>query len=163
MPGQAAASSPSGIQEYRNEQFLISTDPAKLDVAGIHAFLSKSFWDSEGVSRETVERSIRGSICFGVYDGQQQIGFARVITDGATFAYLCDDYVLESYRGRGLGKWLMECILSHPGLQRLHRWVVVTRDARLYQKVGFTPLKEPETYLEIVNLEGYQKEGSGRG
>ncbi len=155
MSGRAAASSGTGIQEYRKEQFLISTDRAKLDVDSIHAFLSRSFWDSQGISRETVERAIRSSLCFGVYDGQQQIGFARVVTDGATFAYLCDDYILESYRGRGLGKWLMECILSHPELQGLHRWVVVTRDARLYQKVGFAPLKEPETYLEIVNLEGH--------
>lgn len=155
MSGRAAASSGTGTQEYRKEQFLISTDRAKLDVDSIHAFLSRSFWDSQGISRETVERAIRSSLCFGVYDGQQQIGFARVVTDGATFAYLCDDYILESYRGRGLGKWLMECILSHPDLQGLHRWVVVTRDARLYQKVGFAPLKEPETYLEIVNLEGH--------
>jgi N-acetylglutamate synthase-like GNAT family acetyltransferase len=155
MFGRAAASSGTGIQEYRKEQFLISTERAKLDVGSIHAFLSQSFWDSQGISRETVERAIRSSLCFGVYDGPQQIGFARVVTDGATFAYLCDDYILESYRGRGLGKWLMECILSHPELQGLHRWVVVTRDARLYQKVGFAPLKEPETYLEIVNLEGH--------
>ena len=135
MSGRAAASSGTGIQEYRKEQFLISTDRAKLDLDSIHAFLSRSFWDSEGISRETVERAIRSSLCFGVYDGQQQIGFARVVTDAATFAYLCDDYILESYRGRGLGKWLMECILSHPELQGLHRWVVVTRYARLYQKV----------------------------
>jgi GNAT superfamily N-acetyltransferase len=84
-------------------------------------------------------------------DGQKQIGFARVVSDGATFAYLCDDYIVEDYRGKGLGKWLMECILSHPDLQGLHRWVVVTRDIRLYTKVGFTPLKEPETYLEMLN------------
>ncbi|HEX2714816.1 MAG TPA: GNAT family N-acetyltransferase [Candidatus Acidoferrales bacterium] len=150
MASRAAASSETGIQEYRKEQFLITTDRAKLDVDSIHAFLSQSFWDSKGISRETVERAIGKSLCFGVYDGPQQIGFARVVTDGATFAYLCDDYILEGYRGRGLGKWLMECILSHPELQGLHRWVVVTRDARLYQKVGFGPLKEPETYLEMV-------------
>ena len=154
MLGQAAASSPTGIQEYRKEQFLISTDRAKLDAGSIHVFLSQ-FWDSQGISRETVERAIHGSLCFGVYDGQQQIGFARVVTDRATFAYLCDDYILESHRGRGLGKWLMECILSHPSLQGLHRWVVVTRAARLYEKVGFTKLREPETYLEIVKLEGH--------
>ena len=157
MSSQAAATPRPRIQEYRKEQLLISTDPAKLDVASIHAFLSRSFWDSEGIPKEIVQRAIRGSVCFGVYDGQQQIGFARVVTDGATFAYLCDDYILESHRGKGLGKWLMECILSHPDLQGIHRWVVVTRDARLYQKVGFTPLKEPETYLEIVSLEGYKK------
>ncbi len=157
MSSQATATPRPRIQEHHKEQFLISTDPTKLDVESIHAFLSRSFWDSEGIPREIVERSIRGSVCFGVYDGRQQIGFARVVTDGATFAYLCDDYILESHRGKGLGKWLMECILSHPDLQGIHRWVVVTRDARLYQKVGFMPLKEPATYLEIVSLEGYKK------
>ncbi|HJY86690.1 MAG TPA: GNAT family N-acetyltransferase [Candidatus Acidoferrales bacterium] len=150
MPSQGARAPWSTTQEYRKEQFLITNDPARLDVDSIHGFLSKEFWDSEGIARDVVERSIRGSLCFGVYDGQRQIGFARVVTDGATFAYLCDDYILEDYRGKGLGKWLMECILSHPDLQGLHRWVVVTRDIRLYTKVGFTPLKEPETYLEMV-------------
>lgn len=151
MLGQATLSSLAGVREYRKEQFLISTDSAKLDVDGIHAFLSKAFWDTEGIARETVERAIRGSLCFGVYDGERQIGFARVITGGATFAYLSDDYILESHRGRGLGKWLMECILSHPSLQSLHRWVVVTRDVRPYLSVGFAPLWKPETYLEMVH------------
>lgn len=138
------------INEYRRGELLISTDPSKLDVDAIHRFLSTSYWETEGISRETIERSIRGSLCFGIYDRGQQVGFARVVSDGATFAYLCDDYVLESHRGQGLGKWLMQSIFSHPDLQHLHRWVVVTRDARLYEKVGFYPLKEPETYLEIV-------------
>src|SRR5713226_315015 len=138
MTSQARVTPETSIQEYRKEQFLISTDSDRLDVNSIHAFLSGSYWDSEGMPTEIIERSIRGSLCFGVYDGQQQVGFARVVTDGATFAYLCDDYILESHRGRGLGKWLMECILSHPDLQGLHRWVVVTRDIRLYRKVGFT-------------------------
>ncbi len=151
MAGQTAVTSRTAVQEHRKEQFLISTDPAKLDVDGIHAFLSRTYWDSEGIPKEVLERSIRGSVCFGVYDGQQQVGFARVVSDRATFAYLCDDYILESHRGRGLGKWLMECILGHPDLQGLHRWVVVTRDIRLYKKVGFAALKEPETFLEIVN------------
>ena len=97
-----------------------------------------------------MEHSIRGSLCFGVYDGDQQVGFARVISDGATFAFLCDDYIVESHRGRGLGKWLMQCIFSHPNIQGLHRWVVVTRDNRLYEKFGFTDLKDPGTYLEMV-------------
>ncbi len=151
MPGQTATTPQTRSHEYHKQQFLISTDPDKLDVGSIHVFLSKEFWDTEGVPREVVERSIRGSLCFGVYDGQKQIGFARVVSDAATFAYLCDDYIVEDYRGKGLGMWLMECILSHPDLQELHRWVVVTRDVRLYTKVGFTPLKEPETYLEMVN------------
>ncbi len=163
MAPQAAATSQISIQEYRSEQFLISTDPAKLDVPSIHAFVSRSYWDSEGIPKEIVERAIRGSMCFGVYDGQRQVGFARVVTDGATFAYLCDDYILESHRGRGLGKWLMECILNHPDLQGLHRWVVVTRDIRLYKKVGFVPLKEPQTYLEIVNPEAYKARRTNQG
>ncbi len=103
MTSQSAAIPQAKTQEYRKEQFVISTDPAKLDVPGIHAFLSRSYWDSEGIPKGVVERAVRGSLCLGVYDGQQQIGFARVVTDGATFAYLCDDYVLESHRGRGLG------------------------------------------------------------
>jgi len=144
--------SQTAIREYRKDAFLISTDPSKLDVNAIHAFLSQQYWETQGIPKETVERSIRGSLCFGVYEGDQQVGFARAITDGATYAYLCDDYILESHRGRGLGKWLMECILSHPDLQGLRRWTVVTRDVRLYEKVGFKPLKDPKEYLEIVNL-----------
>ncbi len=151
MAGPANAIPRTAVQGYRKGQYLISTDPAKLDVNGIHAFLSRSYWETEGIPKKTVERSIRGSLCFGVYDGPQQVGFARVITDGATFAYISDDYVLESHRGRGLGKWLMECILSHPDLQGLRRWTLVTRDTRLYEKFGFTSLKEPETYMEMVN------------
>ena len=138
------------VTEYRKDGFLISTDPSKLDVDSIHRFLSISYWETQGITRETIERSIAGSLCFGIYDRDRQVGFARVVTDGATFAYLCDDYVEESHRGQGLGKWLMQCIFSHPDLQKLHRWVVVTRDARLYEKVGFKRIAEPETYLEIV-------------
>jgi GNAT superfamily N-acetyltransferase len=139
------------FNEYQRGELLISTDPSKLDVDAIHRFLSTSYWETEGISRETIERSIRGSLCFGIYDRGQQVGFARVVSDGATFAYLCDDYVLESHRGQGLGKWLMQSIFGHPDLQHLHRWVVVTRDTRLYEKFGFAPLKEPGTYLEIVH------------
>lgn len=152
MAGQTGVMPQAAIREYRKDAFLISTDPSKLDVNAIHAFLSQQYWETQGIPKETVERSIRGSLCFGVYEGDQQVGFARAITDGATYAYLCDDYILESHRGRGLGKWLMECILSHPDLQGLRRWTVVTRDVRLYEKVGFKPLKDPKEYLEIVNL-----------
>jgi len=157
MATQVRVTPQTPIQEYRKEQFLISTDPAKLDVNSIHEFLSQSYWETEGIPKEVVERSIRGSLCFGVYDDQEQVGFARVITDGATYAYLCDDYILESHRGKGLGKWLMECIFRHPDLQGLRRWTVVTRDDRLYRKVGFTPLQEPDTYLEIAKLGMYKK------
>ena len=148
------------VKEYRKGDFLISTDPSRLDVDSIHRFLSTSYWETQGISKETIERSIRGSLCFGIYDGKRQVGFARVVTDGATFAYLCDDYVEETHRGQGLGKWLMQCIFSHPELQHLHRWVVVTRDARLYEKVGFTPLQEPGMYLEIVQPLPGQAEGA---
>jgi GNAT superfamily N-acetyltransferase len=138
------------VNEYRRGEYLISTDPSKLDVGAIHRFLSTSYWETRGMSREAIERAIRGSRCFGIYDRGRQVGFARVVSDGATFAYLCDDYVEDSHRGQGLGKWLMQSVFSHPDLQHLHRWVVVTRDSRLYEKFGFGPLKEPETYLEIV-------------
>ena len=116
MAGPSSAILRTTVQEYCKGQYLISMNPAKLDVDSIHAFLSRSYWETQGIPKETVERSIRGSLCFGVYDGPQQVGFGRVITDGATFAYISDDYILESHRGRGLGKWLMECILSHPDL-----------------------------------------------
>ena len=157
MVRQATATPQPEIHEYHKQQFLISTDPARLDVNSIHAFLSQSYWETKAIPKEIVARSIRGSLCFGVYEGQRQVGFARVITDRATFAYLCDDYILESYRGKGLGKWLMGCILSHPDLRGLRRWIVVTRDVRLYEKFGFTALKEPETYMEIANLGVYEK------
>ncbi len=157
MATPATAGLPTGIQEYRKEQFLVSSDPAKLDVNSIHAFLTNSYWETGGIPNDTIQRSIRGSLCFGVYDGRQQVGFARVVTDYATYAYLCDDYILESHRGKGLGKWLMECILSHPDLQGPRRWTLVSREPRLYERVGFTSLREPETYLELVDLEIYKR------
>ena len=151
-----------GGQEYRTGQYRISTDRSRLDADLVHRFLTREFWDTEGVPRAVVERSIENSLCFGVYDGEQQIGFARVITDHATFAFICDDFIVESYRGRGLGKWLMQCILSHPGLQGLRRIMLVTRDPRLYVKAGFTPLKEPGEYMEIYEPEIYRRGGPGQ-
>ncbi|HEV8523722.1 MAG TPA: GNAT family N-acetyltransferase [Terriglobales bacterium] len=151
MALQASAKTPTGIQEYQRDPFVISTDPARLDIAAIHSFLATRSWWARGIPRETVERSIAGSLCFGVYDGDKQIGFARVITDGATFAYLCDDYLLEDYRGRGLGKWLMQCIFSHPELQNIRRWLVIAEDPRLYASFGFRPLEQPEINMEMIN------------
>lgn len=145
------------VQEFRNGQYVISTDRLRLDLDLIHRFLASKFWDTEGVPREVVERSLDSSLCFGVYDGGQQVGFARVITDRATFAFISDDFIVESHRGRGLGKWLMQCILSHPELQGLRRVMLVTRDPRLYLKAGFTPLKRPEEYMEIYDPEVYQR------
>jgi GNAT superfamily N-acetyltransferase len=144
------------IQEYRSGQFLISTDPDRLDINAIHAFLTRSWW-AEGIPREAVARAVPNSLCFGVFDGEKQIGFARVISDFATYAYLCDDYVVEEYRGRGLGSWLMECIFRHPDLQGLRRWMVIAQEPRLYAKFGFKPLAEPQIHMEILNPDIYEE------
>ena len=137
----------------------ISTDQARLDRAAIHRFLEGSYW-AKGVPREVVDRSIEGALCFGVFDGGAQIGFARVITDRATFAYLADVYVLESHRGQGIGKWLMEVVRAHPDLQGLRRWVLATRDAHeLYRQFGFTAVADPARYMEIVDREVYTRPG----
>lgn len=126
--------------------YLISTD--RIDLDAVHAFLATSYWAS-GISREVVERSARGSLCFSLFFGDAQVGFARVVTDRATFAYLADVYVLPEHRGRGLSKWLMETITAHPDLQGLRRWLLATRDAhRLYAQFGFTGLKAPERFME---------------
>jgi GNAT superfamily N-acetyltransferase len=137
------------IVEHRRGEFLISTDPARLDLDVIHGFLTNCYW-AKGVPREVVARSIEHALCFGVYDGSgAQVAFARVISDFATVAYVGDVFVLDSHRGRGLGKWLMEAITAHPSLQGLRRWILTTRDAHgLYSQVGFTPVKFPERYME---------------
>ncbi len=150
-------------QTDRRGDFTISTDPACLDLDVIHRYLSEdSFW-AAGIPREVLERAIAGSLCFGVYDGGKQIGFARVVTDAATFAYLCDVFVLKPYRGRGLSKWLMECVIAHPALQGLRRFVLVTKDAHgLYEKFGFTPLADPSGYMHIHDPSVYQTNPDGR-
>jgi ribosomal protein S18 acetylase RimI-like enzyme len=138
------------ISEKHRNGFTVSTDPARLDVDAVHAFLTTSYW-AEGIPRATVQRSLRNSLCFGLYEGDRQVGLARVITDGATFGYLCDVYVLPELRGRGLGTWLMECVMSHPDLQGLRRFSLVTRDAHeLYRPFGFTEVRSPEGHMEIV-------------
>ena len=132
------------------DSFSISTDPAQMDIDAVHAYLTRSYW-AEGIPRAVVAKSIEGSLCFGLFDGSRQIGFARVITDKSTFAYLCDVYVLEDCRGLGLGKKLMTAVCTHPDLQGLRRFVLVTRDAHgLYDKFGFTPVKDPSPYMEIA-------------
>lgn len=151
---------PSGtIQEYRKDPFLISTDPNRLDIDSMHAFLTRSWW-AEGVGRETVARAVTNSLCFGIYDGAKQIGFGRVISDFATYAYICDDYVLEDYRGKGIGSWLMQCILGHPDLQGLRRWTLIAQEPRLYAKFGFKPLAEPQMNMEILHANVYKKSAS---
>jgi GNAT superfamily N-acetyltransferase len=130
-------------------EYEISTDPRRLDVAAIHAFLVRSYW-SPGVPREIVERAIANSLCFGLYCASEQVGFARVITDRATFAYLADVFVLESHRGKGLSKWLMEAVTSHADLQGLRRFLLATKDAHgLYRQFGFTELASPSRLMEI--------------
>jgi GNAT superfamily N-acetyltransferase len=130
-------------------QYLINTDPQKLDLDAIHAYLSRSFW-AEGIQRDTVARSLANSLCFGLFDDAAQVGLARVVTDRATYAYLCDVYVLESHRGHGLGKWLMETVMAHPDLQGLRRFQLVTRDAHgLYSRHGFAAPAHPERHMEI--------------
>lgn len=138
--------------------FTISTDKALLDPIAIHEFLStKAYW-SLNIPLETMLRSIEHSLCFGVYENSQQIGFARVITDYATIAYLGDVYVLEAYRGQGLSKWLMETIMSHPDLHGLRRWILLTGDAHgLYRQFGWTDIADPSRWMEIHDKNVYRK------
>jgi len=151
------AANPDTIVEFRRGEFVISTDPARLDLDVIHEFLTNSYW-AKGIPRDVVARSIEHALCFGVYDvNGVQVGFARVVSDFATVAYLGDVFVLEPYRGRGLGKWLMECVVQHPALQGLRRWILLTRDAHgLYSQFGFTPLKAPESYMELHRADVYE-------
>jgi ribosomal protein S18 acetylase RimI-like enzyme len=143
------------FRSYKKDDFTVVTDPSKLDVAAIHGYLSRAYW-SEGIPRHTVEKAIANSLCFGLFRGEQQVGLARVVTDRATYAYLCDVYVLEEFRGKGLGAWLMECVMSHPDLQGLRRFSLATRDAHgLYKKFGFAELKKPQSQMEIVRHDLY--------
>ncbi|MBD55699.1 GNAT family N-acetyltransferase [uncultured Pseudoalteromonas sp.] len=139
------------MQGYR-----ISTDKTDLDFEVIYGFISKSYWAS-GIPKHTLEKAIANSFCFGVYDIQDsQIGFARLITDKATFAYLADVFIVESHRGKGLSKWLVESIVSHPELQGLRRMVLATRDAHgLYTQYGFLPIENPEMFMQIWNPNVY--------
>ena len=135
----------------------ISTDPARLDVDAIHAFLTQSYW-SPGIPRATVARAIANSLCFGVFWQGQQVGFARMVTDRTTFAYLCDVYVLETHRGHGLAKQLMDRVMKHPDLQGLRRMMLATRDAHgLYAQFGFTALGAPDRIMELLKPDIYSK------
>jgi GNAT superfamily N-acetyltransferase len=143
--------------EREREGFVVSTDPARIDIDAVHAYLTTSYW-ATGIPRSVVERSIRGSLSFGLFDGSRQIGFARAITDRATFAYLADVYVLQEYQGRGLGTWLIEVVMAHPELQGLRRFLLVTRNAHgLYNKFGFHSVQRPERYMEIVQSDIYTR------
>jgi len=139
---------PAGIE--------ISTDPARLDVGVIHDFLRGSYW-AAGIPRDIVERSIRSSICFGAYDGARQVGFVRVVTDRATFAWVCDVFVVESHRRRGIADALMSAVMAHPELQGLRRWNLATRDMHeLYRRHGFKPAAADRA-MEIRRPDVYQR------
>lgn len=135
--------------EVTRGEFTINTDLARLDIEMIQQFLAEhSYWARERTAEQT-KTAIQNSICFGVYQADVQIGFARVVSDRATFAYVGDVFIIETARGRGLSKWLMETIIEHPELQGLRRWVLATRDAHsLYEKFGFHELVHPERWME---------------
>ena len=141
---------------WERDGFEVDTERTRVDLDVVHGFLAASYW-ARGIPRETLERSLDHSLCFGIYHGAQQAGFARVVTDRATVAYLGDVFVLEPWRGRGLSKWMMECIVAHPDLKGLRRWILLTRDAHgLYARFGFTPLHAPERWMERWDPEVYR-------
>jgi GNAT superfamily N-acetyltransferase len=134
---------------WQRDDYTISTVPARLNLDLIHNYIcNHSYW-GKGRAKDVIERSIKNSLPFGIYKGDEQVGFARIVTDYATYAWVADVFVLPEHRGRGLSKWLMEVILAHPQLQGFRRWVLSTRDAQgLYERFGFMPLKRPERWME---------------
>lgn len=161
------------MREVVRNNFFISTNKDKLDVSFIQNYLSKKSYWAKNITNEIVKKSINGSICFGLYVNNnketvpatlifdKRIGFARVITDQATFAYIADVFVIEKFRGIGLSKWLMEEIMSYPNLQGLRRWLLATRDAHgLYAKYGFLPLDKPELMMNFKPFENYPETDS---
>jgi GNAT superfamily N-acetyltransferase len=145
------------METWSRDGYTLSTDQARLDVDAVHAFLSQSYW-ATNVPRDVVERALRNALCFGLYRDEAQIGLVRVISDYATIAYVGDVYVLPEHRGRGLSKWMMECVLAHPELQHLRRWILITRDAHdLYRQFGFRELKRPEGFMELHDPDVYQR------
>ena len=135
--------------EFHRGEFSLFTDPGRVDFDIVHSFLSTEAYWSKGVSREILARGLAHSLCFSLYHGPRQIGFARVISDRATFAYLDDVFVLEAYRGQGLGGWMLECVLAHPDLQGLKRFSLVTRDAQsFYAQHGWETLRYPDRHME---------------
>ena len=142
--------------EWQKENFIISTDKSKLDIFYIHQFLSNESYWALGIPLEIVEKSIDHSLCFGMFDGEKQIGFARIITDEATFGYLADVFIDSIYRGQGLSKWLMEVIMQLPFIPLLRRFMLGTKDAHgLYEQFGFTPITMPERFMQIHRPNAY--------
>jgi len=152
--------------ELRRGAYALTSDPARVDLEVVHGFLSRSYW-AEGIPRDLVARSIEGSVPFSVHhDADGQVAFARVITDRATFAYLADVFVVEPHRGHGLADWMMEAIDAHPELQRLRRWMLVTRDAHgLYARHGWAPAARTERLMERTRPDAYLPlpDAAGRG
>ncbi len=143
--------------DFTKDRFYISTEKEKMDIDLIYSFLTRSYW-AEGISKEIVTRSIEGALCFGVFENDKQVGFARMITDRATFAYLADVFIIEEYRGVGLSIWLMDVIMVHPDMQGLRRMMLSTRDAHdLYKKFGFTQLNNVDRWMHIQNPDVYKE------
>jgi hypothetical protein len=143
--------------EWRRDGFEVSDDPARLDLAVVHRFISKESYWAEGIPQALLARAIANSLCFGLYEGARQLGFARMVTDRATYGYLCDVFVERAQRGSGLGKWLVACVLEHPDLQGLRRIALMTRDAHdLYRPFGFGALPDASRYLEIHRPDVYR-------
>jgi GNAT superfamily N-acetyltransferase len=145
--------------KWKQGEFIVSDSQESLDIEFIYNFLNGSSYWAKGIPKEVLVKSLDHSLCFGLFRDNQQIGFGRVVTDHATFAYLADVFIAENYRRKGLGKWLVECIVGHPELQGLRRWILATADAhQLYHQYGFTPLSKPERFMEKHNPDIYQHE-----
>lgn len=146
------------ILEWRRGDFVINTDRNLVDVEMVHRFLSEESYWAAGIPIDVVRRSIENALCFGVYKGGRQVGFARVVTDYSTFAYIGDVFVLEEHRGQGLSKWMMSVVREHPDLQGLRRWMLATADAHgLYSQFGFRPLQHADRWMEIRNIDVYSR------
>lgn len=149
---------PTDVMEWIKDNFKISTDKNLLSVAAMHAYLSKESYWAKNISEGRIKIACENSLCFGVYENEKQIGLARVISDYATFAYLCDVYILAEYQGNGLGKWLMACVMAHTDLQTVRRWTLGTKDAHgLYKQFGWH-LVNAERNMEYRNLKAFDNE-----
>ena len=157
MPEKDSPETTTWRRMTRELEYLITTNQEQFDLEVIHGFLATQSEWAKAIPRARLEKSLRNSLCFGLFHDDRQIGFARVISDLATIAYLGDVFVLPEYRGRGLSKWLMECVCSHPDLQSLRRWILVTEDAHgLYRRYGFSQLAHPEGYMERHDPDVYE-------
>lgn len=144
--------------ELKQHDLILSSDKSRLDLDFIHSFLSRSYW-SEGIPKETLIKGIENSLSLGLYKNEQQIGFCRLITDYASFAYLADVFIIEKERGHGYGEWMINSLKGIPSLQGLRRWMLATKDAHpLYLKAGWKELENPNLFMEIVNKEVYKKQ-----